>query len=221
MLALNFQEPIDSWTADEFELLFHASRKLAAILAGTPHVIRPECFGLPAPVALERFLSFPREDRAIAADWTELRLRYGDGLETVARQGPGDDGGAEEWRPLSRGPAGEEAAFGIRERSDGRAFSFPLRLGPYDIGDLRCGISGGDCRRRRDELIRTVPSLWSRLAFGMARFWEVLFRPREVRPGVTVWDESLALRRIRPDLTRPLAPGQPPLVADFDGPAGG
>jgi hypothetical protein len=222
-LALSFQTPSRTWTGRELELLFRASQKLSAILASTPHVIRPECFQLPAPLALEHFLSFPQEHQAIAAAWSELRFQAAGRVETVARPGPVAAQGPDEWRPLSGSPGGEEAAFGVQERVDRRAVSFPLLLGPYAIGELRCGFPAGDAGRGRDELIRTVPGLWSRLTSGLSgvhKFWDVHFSRNEIEAGITVWDESFALGRVRADVSRPLTPGQPRLVTDFAGAAG-
>jgi hypothetical protein len=222
-LALSFQTPSRSWTGKELELFFRASQKLSAILASTPHVIRPECFQLPAPLALEQFLSFPQEYQPIAAAWSELRLQAAGRVEAVARPGPVATQGPDEWRPLSRSPGGEEAAFGVQERVDRRAVSFPLLLGPYAIGELRCGFPAGDSGRGRDELIRTVPGLWARLTSGLSgvhKFWEIHFSRNEIEPGIAVWDESFALGRVRPDVSRPLTPGQPRLVTDFAGAAG-
>jgi hypothetical protein len=219
-LALSFQAPSHAWTGNEVELLFRASQKLAAVLASTPHVIRPECFQLPASLALEHFVSFPQEHPRIAAAWSELRLEAAGRLETVGRPGPAPARGPEEWQPPGPAAGGEEAAFGIRERADRRAVSLPLFLGPYEIGQLRCGFAAGDADRGRDELVRTVPGLWSRLTSGLSdlhKFWEVHFSRHEVEPGVAVWDERFALGRVRPDLPRPLAPGQPALITDFQG----
>ena len=217
VVALSFQREISTWSPNECDLLFHASSKLSAILSSTPHVIRPECFQLAAAVALDRFAAFPRKEPAIRADWTELRLRYSDELETVARQGSHTSAAPDVWQPVKTGPMSGEEASGIQERADLRAISFPLRLGPSEIGDIRCGFAQGDCQRQRDELLRTLPGLWSRLTFSMSKFWKVSFTPKKVAPGITAWKADLTLDRISPELSRPQTLNGPSLVADFRG----
>src|SRR5262249_55876017 len=89
VLSLDFAEPV-AWTGDEVEILFHAARKLAAILGVTDHpgvadhVISPECFTSMSPrTVLDQFVSFPTE--RLGADWAELLLKHAGRLRPVGR----------------------------------------------------------------------------------------------------------------------------------------
>ena len=209
ILALEFEKPID-WGIHELEVIFDAARKLSAILASTDQVIRPECFLMDPMTALGHLLVFPLEHTAIAAEWAELYLKYDNIARLVGRRHS-----AESLRTRKPNRLSEKAES--QSPSDSGASSAPLYLGPYGIGEMRCKLKPGAENHRKNELARIIPCLWSRLTFGMEKFWEIEFTPTKLEDGVIRWDEHLSLHRIELfDQTAPTATDRTSLTMNFD-----
>jgi GAF domain-containing protein len=198
VLSLDFANPV-AWTGDEVEILFHATRKLAAILGVTDHpgvadhVISPECFTSMSPrTVLDQFVSFPTEK--LGADWAELLLKHADRLQPVGQSGPRPADLPHVWRPLTAQEDEDAAGFGVKAAGDRRTCAIPLRLGSFDAGELRCRLGRPDFERLRWQVVGVLAGLWCSLTFGMQRFWDVTFERHEVRPGTHVWGERLRWR---------------------------
>jgi putative methionine-R-sulfoxide reductase with GAF domain len=189
ILALEFEESV-KWGIHELEVIFDAARKLSAILASTDQVIRPECFLMDPVTALGRLLMFPLEQKAIAAEWAELYLKYDNIAQLVGRRHSAESLRARKpHKMLERAEAQSPSDRNLTS-------SAPLYLGPYAIGEIRCNLKPGGDDHRKNELFRIVPCLWSRLTFGMKKFWEIEFTPTRLDDGVTRWDERLSPHRI-------------------------
>jgi len=209
ILALEFEKSIE-WGIHELEVIFDAARKLSAILASTDQVIRPECFLMDPMTALGHLLMFPLEHRAIAAERAELYLKY----DNIARL-VGTRHSAESLRARKLNRLSEKAEAQSPSES-GCTSPAPLYLGPYGIGEMRCKLKPGGENHRRNELVRIIPCLWSRLTFGMEKFWEIEFTPTKLEDGVIRWDERLSLQRIElSDQTAPTATARTSLTMNF------
>ena len=102
------------------------------------------------------------------------------------------------------GVAAEARSYGVLQQD--LAWSIPLRLGSFDVGDLRCVLHpSADVEQRRDTLLGTVPALWSRLACGLQQHILQDFRLTALpgKDGVTNWKERLTLLAINPGEVRP------------------
>lgn len=223
LLSVGFGKPV-GWADFDFGRLVDASRKLTAILGGTDQVIHPDCFLLPTLSALRRFAAYPITHRAIAAEQCQLVFRDPSGERVRVRQerrkdgpkeranGPAGGSPAGRWASIRSHLAEEVNAFGAGLLPDRRTWRVPLRVGPFDVGELRCRFPTVRHEAQRDELMRTVPGLWSRFSFGIEKFWEWRFAPGRARGGVTVWEQVITLPQLSAERECPTA-DEPGLVA--------
>ncbi|MCO6455881.1 MAG: GAF domain-containing protein, partial [Pirellulaceae bacterium] len=194
-LALDFREPV-TWTQNEFVLLFHAARRLSAILSKTDdYVIHPAAFTLHPALAVASLVALTREHEGIRAAGAELRFREHGHLHPAVQLGQPVPDSPGPWPLVSgTGIAAEARGYGVRQRD--LAWSIPLRLGSFDVGDLRCSLEPApDVQQRRDVLLGIVPALWSRLACELQQhiLQDFQLTPRPAAAGVTKWSENLSL----------------------------
>jgi putative methionine-R-sulfoxide reductase with GAF domain len=191
ILALDFLKP-QRWSSEEFRLLVNATQQLTSVLGLRDQVIHPKCFHLTAGEALEQVLSFSCTE--VGAQWADLYIQSGTRLEPVQRLESVSFKVPDRW--IDPKDNAEAADFGVQVDVSQDACSVPLRIGACDVGVLYCGFAGHDIQNKRQELIRTIPGLWTRLTRDVEKFGEVDFKPREVGKGITLWDHEFRAKSL-------------------------